>query len=118
MIDECFYDPPELIPLYAQTPKTRCIDIDEAPPRYALSIQESQPSPALTPRGLHCRWKLAGKIFTKRRGMHEFRYKESTPLLRAYRYSLQLGERGAEFRTALVDAMAEVIDDYGMVWFP
>lgn len=44
--------------------------------------------------------------------------KESETLLDAYEYALKLGTAGGDFRDAIVDAMTENLDDWGLIyWF-
>lgn len=69
---------------------------------------------------LYTYWKYTGKIYSVqtegRESLREAR--EARKLVDAYKYGLERGSGGADFRDAVMDAMAEFIDHRGFWFFP
>ncbi|KAF2648439.1 hypothetical protein K491DRAFT_722576 [Lophiostoma macrostomum CBS 122681] len=84
-----------------------------APPH--LTVREEEPSPPLIQSQIYDKWLQTGKLYTRRatgRWMH--RAREMETLLEAHEASDQNSSRGADFRDAIADAMAEVFDEWGI----
>ncbi|PVI03648.1 HET-domain-containing protein [Periconia macrospinosa] len=83
------------------------------------SVREEEPSPPPKASQLFEMWRGTGKLYTRRAGgfWHE-RVKERETLLEAYKTSESLDSAGADFRDAIVDAMAENFDEWGLMRCP
>lgn len=102
----------------AQAPITR-INLFGASPRYTI-IRIDQPSPALNNSDLFTEWAKTGKIATVRAGASfQDILEEAETLLEAYMYGKELaGAKGADYRDAVVGAMAECVDNYSLRALP
>ncbi|KAF2794570.1 hypothetical protein K505DRAFT_324667 [Melanomma pulvis-pyrius CBS 109.77] len=126
---DCDYRSPDLEAFDAQAPQSRVLDRDKEPQTYSPIIRADKPSPSLSQIDLYRRWLETGKIFTVRHGSTDIHYcrklspysyekKECVVLFEAYKSAASLGDAAADFRDALVDAMAEFLDDHGIDLYP
>jgi len=111
----------------AQAPQTRCLELYNTPPKYSPIIRtrtkSSCPSPNLVE--LYEEWQSTGKIaIVRQSASYAFVLRQSEPLMKAYEHITQLHDDpfrdvtvDTDFRDALVDAMAEVLDDHGLNYF-
>jgi hypothetical protein len=84
-----------------------------------LSIPEDELEPHFQkypsdPNVIYRTFVRTGKIGIRRtQGDWCFLFRETTTLLDCYQHGLQLALQGSQYRDALIDAMVEVMDDYG-----
>lgn len=100
-----------------QAPQRRCMEGHSHPPQYE-TVRVGEPSTSRNAEEIHGNWLRSKQLCTRRtEGRWRNKANEMETLLHVYKHAQDMGTTGVDFRDAIVDAVAEVLDDWGLIYY-
>jgi hypothetical protein len=103
--------------LETQAPQRRCMEGRSRAPKYE-TVRVGELSTSRNAEEIHENWLQSKRLYTLRTdGRWRNKANEMETLLRVYKHAQDMGATGVDFRDAIVDAVAEVLDDWGLIYY-